>query len=362
MQIGQLLQATVLENDAGKILLSVGHRQLSAESSLSFRPGEVLTLQVRELGAQPVLKIIAALQESAVALAVRTLLPRYGPTTPLLANLSLLAHTPKPPLPPPISAVAATLVRNLPDVAALATPQGLKTAIQNSGILLENRLALATHTPATADPLESDFKANLLRLIQLVRNWPGSDQTPSAPSAPAGRPAAAQAQGPSPQPAPSDPAGNRPPTSSASPSPPTPPPATVAADPKTPPGTARCADAKPAACHRDCRNPAAATPRCRPCYAHRIAGGHGPQPTGKPASSGCRRTQSTATVCGRGADTAVTGAGEYRFAQPAWPRPPGPAAANRGGAGENAPEPARQPAARGRSPARRVAVRHPCAA
>ncbi|MFZ0469455.1 MAG: hypothetical protein WAL92_11095, partial [Thiogranum sp.] len=174
MQIGQLLQATVLENDAGKILLSVGHRQLSADSSLSFRPGEVLTLQVRELGAQPVLKIIAALQESAVALAVRTLLPRYGPTTPLLANLSLLAHTPKPPLPPPISAVAATLVRNLPDVAALATPQGLKTAIQNSGILLENRLALATHTPATAAPLESDFKANLLRLIQLVRNWPGS--------------------------------------------------------------------------------------------------------------------------------------------------------------------------------------------
>lgn len=231
MQIGQLLQATVLENDAGKILLSVGHRQLSADSSLSFRPGEVLTLQVRELGAQPVLRIIAALQESAVALAVRTLLPRYGPTTPLLANLSLLAHTPRPPLPPPISAVAATLVRNLPDVAALATPQGLKTAIQNSGILLENRLALATHTPGL---LESDFKANLLRLVQLVRNWAGSDQTPSAP---AGRPAGAagaQAQGPSPQPAPSDPAGNRPPASSASSSPPAAPPAAATADPKTP--------------------------------------------------------------------------------------------------------------------------------
>ena len=234
MQIGQLLQATVLENDAGRILLSVGHRQLSADSSLSFRPGEVLTLQVRELGAQPVLKIIAALQESAVAQAVRTLLPRYGPTTPLLANLSLLARTAKPPLPPPISAVAATLVRNLADVAALATPQGLKTAIQNSGILLENRLALATYTPAAAGPMESDFKANLLRLIQLVRNWPGSDQTPPAPSAPAGRPAGPQAPGPSPQHAPSDPAGNRPPASSASPSPPTPPPATVAADPKTP--------------------------------------------------------------------------------------------------------------------------------
>jgi len=67
MRIGQLLQATVLENDAGKILLSVGHRQLSAESSPSFRPGEVLTLQVHELGARPVLRIIAALQESTVA-------------------------------------------------------------------------------------------------------------------------------------------------------------------------------------------------------------------------------------------------------------------------------------------------------
>lgn len=234
MRIGQLLQATVLENDAGKILLSAGHRQLSAESSLSFRPGEVLTLQVRELGARPVLRVIAALQESAVALAVRTLLPRYGPTTPLLANLSLLARTPRPPLPPLISAVAATLVRKLPDVAALATPQGLKTAIQNSGILLENRLALATHTPAAASLLESDFKANLLRLVQLVRNWPGSGQTPSTPSAPPGQPAAARAQGPSPQPAPSDPATNRPPASSSSPSQATPSPATAAAEPKTP--------------------------------------------------------------------------------------------------------------------------------
>ncbi|MDH3995301.1 MAG: hypothetical protein OEV47_20440, partial [Gammaproteobacteria bacterium] len=63
LQVGQQLQATVLDNSAGRILLSLGHRQVSAQSSLPFERGQALTVEVRSLGEQPVLRVISALQE-----------------------------------------------------------------------------------------------------------------------------------------------------------------------------------------------------------------------------------------------------------------------------------------------------------
>jgi hypothetical protein len=231
-QVGQQLHATVLENSAGKILLTIGNRQLSAESSLPFEPGQVLNLQVRSVGQQPVLRVIAALQESATAMAVRMLLPRYGPTTPLLASLSQLATTTSAPLPPVITAIARTLVCRLPDVAAVSTPQGVKAAIRNSGSFLEHHLALAADTKAAVPvpvSFDSDFKANLLRLLQLVRNWPGDSQAASTPATPrpesgaaAPGPATRAAAPPSPEAT-----GNRPATAS-------PPAATTAAPAGTP--------------------------------------------------------------------------------------------------------------------------------
>jgi len=43
-QIGQLLQATVTESHAGKVLLAIGNRQISAETSLTLKEGQQLTL------------------------------------------------------------------------------------------------------------------------------------------------------------------------------------------------------------------------------------------------------------------------------------------------------------------------------
>jgi len=188
LQVGQLLQATVLENSAGKLLLSVGHRQLSSETSLPFKPGQVLSLEVRSLGEQPVLKVLAALQASAAsatAAAVRTLLPRYGPSTPLLASLARLDQAPPGSLPAPLAAAVRAVLRELPDRALLSTAQGVKNAVERSGTFLEHRLASAGNTPAPV--LDSDFKANLLRLLVQLRELPASDSRPP-PAAP-GRPA-----------------------------------------------------------------------------------------------------------------------------------------------------------------------------
>ncbi len=192
LQVGQQLQATVLDNSAGRILLSLGHRQVSAQSSLPFERGQALTVEVRSLGEQPVLRVISALQESPVAMAVRLLLPRHAASTPLLANLAELARNPAAPVPPLIREVARALVDNLPTVNHLNTAAGVKTAIQQSGLLLEHKLLQTTSAPNTAPiPVSADYKANLVRLIQLVRNWPGSNpaspqtSTPTAGQLPA---------------------------------------------------------------------------------------------------------------------------------------------------------------------------------
>jgi len=172
-QTGQLLQATVAGSSIGQVLLAIGNRQVSAQTSLPLEKGQQLTLQVRSLGEQPVLKIISALNESPLAAYVRLLLPRQGPLTPLLANMNQLARLPNPPTPPQLNELVRATLRQMPDVQAVSTRQGLEKAVSNAGIFLESRLSQATRTTANPPAIQGDFKANLLRLVQLVRNWPG---------------------------------------------------------------------------------------------------------------------------------------------------------------------------------------------
>lgn len=240
LQVGQQLLATVLDNSAGKILLAIGHRQLSAESSLPFERGQALTLQVSSLGKQPVLRVITALQESPIAMAVRALLPRYGASTPLLASLSQLAQAPQAPVPPLVREAARALLRQLPEVATLSTPRGVKTAVQHSGGFLESHLARAGQTTSTGLIINSDYKANLVRLVQLLRQWPGSSNQAPTLQKPAGEPTAARPTAPvTPTPSPTS-AGNRvlsqPP--GASPQPGAPLPSTPLNPPTSPPSPA----------------------------------------------------------------------------------------------------------------------------
>jgi len=167
-----LLQATVSGQTPGKVLLAIGNRQLSAETSLPLEKGQQLTLQVRSLGAQPVLQIISALKESPLAGIIRLLLPRQAPLTPLLASINQLARLPVPHAPALLTEQVRSTLRQLPDIAAVSTTQGLKKAIADSGIFLEHRLLQSTAARADTPALQSDFKANLLRLIQLLRDWP----------------------------------------------------------------------------------------------------------------------------------------------------------------------------------------------
>ena len=172
-QIGQLLQATVTESHAGKVLLAIGNRQISAETSLSLKEGQQMTLQVRSLGERPVLKVATSGGEAQINPAIRLLLPKQGTLSPLLATMVQLARSPNPLLSPQINELVRSIVKQTPDIQTATTPQGLKNSVSESGIFLERQLLQQQNRAINPAVINSDFKANLLRLVQLVRQWPG---------------------------------------------------------------------------------------------------------------------------------------------------------------------------------------------
>ena len=173
---GQLLHATVTEGGAGRVLLAIGNRQVSAATSLHLEKGQQLTLQVQSLGQQPVLRILSPAADLTLNAAVRLLLPRQGPMTPLLSSLNQLATTPQAPVPGLIQQLIRTVVRQMPTVEAAATPRGLKEALQQSGVFLERHLLQPAAQSGSLAPRGADLKANLLRLLQLLRDWPAGDR------------------------------------------------------------------------------------------------------------------------------------------------------------------------------------------
>jgi hypothetical protein len=190
----------------GKVLLAIGNRQVSSETSLPLKIGQQLTLQVRSLGEQPVLKITTLPPESPLNSAIRLLLPRQSPMPPLLAMLGQLTRNPNHSLPTALSELVRSVVTRMPDIQTAASAQGLRKAVAESGVFLERQLLQQARQSPQSQFAHTDFKANLLRLIQLVRQWPAdrgqaasqaprSNPTATAPATPASPASTAQTAG-----------------------------------------------------------------------------------------------------------------------------------------------------------------------
>ncbi|MBI5460579.1 MAG: flagellar hook-length control protein FliK [Gammaproteobacteria bacterium] len=165
--------------------LRIGSLLVKAQTGgLPLSPGQTLRLEVASLKEMPVLKLLGLMQQNPLQQALRDVLPRQQPLPLLFTALARLATpTPMPTaqrtpnLSPEIVRLAQELLAKLPDTARASTGDGLRQAIRDSGLFLESKLAPSTSSTAQAQTpttkpaeLASDFKANLLRLVQAIRD------------------------------------------------------------------------------------------------------------------------------------------------------------------------------------------------
>ncbi len=184
-QVGQILKVRA-ENDsnpAGQLMLRIGKLKVTASTPVPLKAGAAFSAQIQSLGQTPVLKIISPLNgpPSAVAQYLRESLPRQQDFSPLMQKLAFVARE-KTGLPQAVKSLARDITANIAKTDKLKPPAAIKSAIADSGVLLEARLADAS-LPQTAQL--SDLKGQLLRLRREISRQIMSDEgTPARQESP----------------------------------------------------------------------------------------------------------------------------------------------------------------------------------
>lgn len=181
-QVGQLLNAVALSgSERGQVTLRAGAATLSAQMPLTVKAGQVFTLQVISLGNQPVLQLLTETPQTDLYQAIlRNALPRQGTLPPLLATLAAAASSSgrNVALPNPVLQLVRALFNGFSNHSDAASAKGLKQAVDDSGLFLEARLSRQAGTN-TSTPVQTDFKAGLLRLQNLLRETNTAANPPS---------------------------------------------------------------------------------------------------------------------------------------------------------------------------------------
>jgi len=115
----------------------------------------------------------ALAQGKAVATAAQTAVTRQGGMAPLFADLAQALQSPD--LPAPVRAAAAQLLAQAAPLDARLDGAAIARTLTQSGLFLENRLAV---TPK-ASPAGQDLKADLLILREALEGWLGTTPRPS---------------------------------------------------------------------------------------------------------------------------------------------------------------------------------------
>jgi len=164
---GQILQGTALSgNIDGKLSLQIGVARLIAQTQLSVRPGQQLTLQVVKADGLPELRVITPPSLAQLkAAALKSLLPRQQPMSQLFKALSHFVTTARSDtsLPNGVRQQAETILNRTSDLGSPEFKQQLQRALASSGLLTESKLLQRLSDPG-------DLKLNLVRLYQLIRN------------------------------------------------------------------------------------------------------------------------------------------------------------------------------------------------
>ena len=182
---GQILQATlVAKPKSDSFTIKIGSTTLQAtgtptqQQAAAIEVGAKLQLQVVQVKPQVTLKVMPPPNPaSGTAEAMKQHLPKQAPLPPLLANLAALTKPqaqPTPlPLPPDLIANIKNLVKQLPTAQTMLKGNGdsIKQAIKDSGLFMEQTLTNATTAQTKSNVLDHDFKANMLRILEQLKNY-----------------------------------------------------------------------------------------------------------------------------------------------------------------------------------------------
>lgn len=163
---GQILQGTALsENIDGKLSLQIGVTRLIAETQLSVRPGQALTLQVLKTETLPELRLLTLPSMAELkAVALKTLLPRQQPLPQVFKALhEIVQASSQEKIPVAVREQAANLLRQAPAATEPGLGRRLQSALASSGLLTESKLLQQVLTTP------SDIKLSLTRLYETVR-------------------------------------------------------------------------------------------------------------------------------------------------------------------------------------------------
>jgi Flagellar hook-length control protein FliK len=172
-RIGSVLSARPLGvSEQGLMVLQVGALTVEAEAPGTKLPPQ-FQVRVLSLGAQPQLEILGtgSQLDGNVNQALRERLPQQNGYAPLLATMSALSQwSIVRQLPPYLRSALALLEHSMSTPQEVSTGEGLRQAVNRSGIFLEAQLAQAPVTDATT--AHDDMKGALLRLVAILKGQP----------------------------------------------------------------------------------------------------------------------------------------------------------------------------------------------
>ncbi|HET7330890.1 flagellar hook-length control protein FliK [Dyella sp.] len=169
-RIGNVLSARPLGvNEQGLLVLQVGALTVETEAPGTKLPPQ-FQVRVLSVGAQPQLEVLSATAplDSTVHQALRERLPQQNGYAPLLATVTALSQwSVAKQLPPYLRSALALLEHSMSTPRELATTEGLRQAVNRSGLFLEAQLAQAPTNDATV--VQDDMKGALLRLMTILQ-------------------------------------------------------------------------------------------------------------------------------------------------------------------------------------------------
>ncbi|MDH4381954.1 MAG: flagellar hook-length control protein FliK [Gammaproteobacteria bacterium] len=201
--IGQLLNVSVgTRVDPNTVRITVDGQPMLAQTTVDLPSGTQLTARVASAGVQPQLTLIPPSQPdnpdtTVVNNSLGRALPQQAPLAEVLPRLLGALTTPNGAavLPTAVTDKLTKLANSVPSLASLAQPAALATAVSQSGLHLESKLASVVLTipaqtsqtsptatppaPTLQAPLPTgDLKWQLLGLREAVINAPGLAQAP----------------------------------------------------------------------------------------------------------------------------------------------------------------------------------------